>query len=206
MQSMNHARKISKAFLFCSFFALFLGEYLLFPLPALSDSHPLLKEIIIAYNSKALRQGLTDGSYRGEDGILVIRPEIGKSLGMKVFIDQDYLEPMLRKLGLISLLDHWTSSEEAESCKPDPNIFHHALRKAGCRKEEVMFVGDSRVHDIQGARAVGMTTVLIAEEGGVSHLDDEHFDARPDHVIANLSELLDLVDERDSGSASDHAP
>jgi len=130
----------------------------------------------------------------------------GLILSLVSNIDQDFLEPMLRNLGLEALLDHWTSSEEAESCKPDPGIFHHALRKAGCRKEEVMFVGDSRVHDIQGARAVGMTTVLISEEGGVSHLDDEDFDAQPDHVIANLSELLDLVDERDSGSANDHAP
>ena len=47
---------------------------------------------------------------------------------------------------------------------------------------------------------------LIAEEGGVSHLDDESFDAQPDHVIANLSELLDLVDERDSGSANHRTP
>jgi HAD superfamily hydrolase (TIGR01509 family) len=120
----------------------------------------------------------------------------GLILSLVSNIDQDFLEPMLLNLGLDALLDHWTSSEEAGSCKPDPGIFHHALRKAGCRKEEVVFVGDSRVHDIQGARAMGMTTVLIAEDGGVSHLDDEEFDAQPDHVIANLSELLDLVDER----------
>jgi HAD superfamily hydrolase (TIGR01509 family) len=130
----------------------------------------------------------------------------GLILSLVSNIDQDYLEPMLRSLGLNSLLDHWTSSEEAESCKPDPNIFHHALRKAGCREEEVMFVGDSRVHDIQGARAVGITTVLITEEGGVSQLDDEDFDAQPDHVIASLSELLHLVDGRDSGSANDRTP
>ncbi len=130
----------------------------------------------------------------------------GLILSLVSNIDQDFLEPMLRNLGLNPLLDHCTSSEEAGSCKPDPGIFHHALRKAGCRKEEVVFVGDSRVHDIQGARAVGMTTVLITEEGSVSHLDDEHFDAQPDHVIANLSELLDLVDERDSGSANNRTP
>jgi HAD superfamily hydrolase (TIGR01509 family) len=122
----------------------------------------------------------------------------GLVLSLVSNIDRDFLEPMLRNLDLKALLDHWTSSEEARSCKPDPAIFHHALRKAGCREEEAMFVGDSRVHDIQGARAVGMTTVLITEEGGVSHLDDEDFDAQPDHVIAQLSELLDLVEGRDS--------
>ena len=129
---------------------------------------------------------------------------LGFLLAIVSNIDDDYLEPMMENLGLRPYFDHWISSEAAGSCKPDPGIFHHALRKAGCRKEEVVFVGDSRIHDIQGARAVGMTAVLITEEGGVSHLDDEDFDAQPDHVIANLSELLDLVDGRDSGSEDDH--
>jgi FMN phosphatase YigB (HAD superfamily) len=55
-------------------------------------------------------------------------------------------------------------------------------------------VGDSRIHDIQGAAALGMTTVLLAEEGGASHLDDEDFEVNPDHVISRLSELLPVVE------------
>lgn len=157
---------------------------------------------------KAQRKTMAENLVLREDcreTLLALRDR-GLILSLVSNIDQDFLEPMLRNLGLEELLDHWTSSEEAGSCKPDAGIFHHALRKAGCRKEEVVFVGDSRVHDIQGARAVGMTSVLIAEEGGVSHLDDEHFDAQPDHVIANLSELLDLVAARDAGSADDRTP
>ena len=38
----------------------------------------------------------------------------------------------------------------------------------------------------------GIRSVLIVEEGGVSHLDDENFAVEPDHVIGELSELLQI--------------
>jgi FMN phosphatase YigB (HAD superfamily) len=39
-------------------------------------------------------------------------------------IDDDYLDPLVAKHGLDDLLDHWTSSEEARSCKPHTGIYH----------------------------------------------------------------------------------
>jgi len=115
----------------------------------------------------------------------------GLTLAIVSNIDDDYLHPMIESLGLAPLFDHWSSSHEAESCKPDPVIFEYALQKAGCSADEVIFVGDSQLHDIKGAQAVGMTSVLIREKGGRSPLDVE--DASPDHVIGSLSELVGLV-------------
>jgi FMN phosphatase YigB (HAD superfamily) len=99
---------------------------------------------------------------------------------------------MVRSLELEPHFDHWTSSEEAKSCKPDPGIFDLALSKCGLSANEVMFVGDSREHDVKGAHRAGMRAVLISEEGGRSPLDIG--DAEPDHVIGALSELMDLVE------------
>lgn len=67
----------------------------LFPLnsSALAD-YPLLNKIITAYNLKALKEDLNKDSFRGEQGILRIRPEIAKSFGISVFIDQEYLDSM----------------------------------------------------------------------------------------------------------------
>lgn len=120
--------------------------------------------------------------------------ERGLQLSIVSNIDDDFLEPMLDNLGLRAVFDHWISSEAARSCKPDPGIFRQALTLAGCRPDEVLFVGDSRVHDIQGARAIGIESVLIEETGGRSHLDDENHESEPDHVIGSLSELLPIVD------------
>jgi HAD superfamily hydrolase (TIGR01509 family) len=120
----------------------------------------------------------------------------GFHLSLVSNIDDDFLVPMLENLGLAPYLDYWISSEAAGSCKPHAGIFRHALERSGRAPEEVVFVGDSRVHDIQGARALGIRSILISEEGGVSHLDDENFSAEPDHVIGELSELKEIVGAR----------
>jgi len=59
--------------------------------PVFAD-YPLLKKIIMNYNQKILQNNIKEGSYKGEQGILRIRPETGQSLGMKVHMDQDYLD------------------------------------------------------------------------------------------------------------------
>ena len=65
--------------------------FLSLPLPARADL-TLLKESMIEYNLDHLQKSLVDGSYKGEEGILRIRPEIGHSFGLKVLMDQEYLE------------------------------------------------------------------------------------------------------------------
>lgn len=127
------------------------------------------------------------------DCIEAIRALRGAGLHVSVVsnIDDDYLEPMLERAGLDRILDAWTSSEEARSCKPDPGIFHHALRKAGCSPREVLFVGDSPEADVAGARSLGMTAVLILEPGMPA--PDAEASVEPHHTIENLSEVLRIA-------------
>ncbi len=145
---------------------------------------------------QAQREAMHEGIGLREDCVAVLRAlrENGKILSIVSNIDEDYLAGWLRTLELSSLFDHWLSSERARSCKPDAKIFEQALLQAGCCAEEVVFVGDSRIHDIQGARALGMTTVLLVEKDAPSHLDDADFEADPDYVISTLSELLELAE------------
>lgn len=109
--------------------------------------------------------------------------------------DDDYLGPLLRLHHLDGLLDHWTSSEEAASCKPDRRIYEYALGKAGRTAAETLFVGDSLPHDVAGAHAVGMRTVLIGEPGAVAPLS-HGLDASvaADHEVRTLLEVLAIVD------------
>lgn len=58
---------------------------------ALADPS-LLRESIIDYNLNAYNDSLSDGSYKGAAGILLIRPEVARSFGLKAFINQDYIE------------------------------------------------------------------------------------------------------------------
>jgi hypothetical protein len=63
----------------------------LFPQSAESEND-ILMDIIIVRNRRVLEKSFLDGSNRGEDGILLMRPDVGKSLGMQVFMDQSYVE------------------------------------------------------------------------------------------------------------------
>jgi 2-haloalkanoic acid dehalogenase type II len=116
----------------------------------------------------------------------------GLSLHIVSNIDDDYLHPMVERAGLAQLLEHWTSSEEAESCKPHPRFFELALEKAGCDPHEVLFVGDSPAHDVAGASRMGMPTALIVEEGAPP---PGQFGDLPsaDHEIRDLGELVGIV-------------
>jgi 2-haloalkanoic acid dehalogenase type II len=101
-------------------------------------------------------------------------------------IDDDQLAAVWSRLGLSDHVDAITTSEEARSCKPDARIFQLALEKAGAPPPEaVVFVGDSPWHDVAGANALGMTSVLVgaAPEGAPA----------PRHVIGSLRELLAIV-------------
>ena len=111
-------------------------------------------------------------------------------------IDDDYLSPLVTKHGLDNVLDHWTSSEEAQSCKPDTAIYHYSLDKAGFSASEGLFVGDSLHHDVAGASAVGMRSVRISEPGIETPLTNGlAITAQPDYEITQLSELIAIVDD-----------
>jgi putative hydrolase of the HAD superfamily len=61
--------------------------------------------------------------------------------------------------GLSERLDVLVYSEEVGLRKPDPEIFLHACRRLGVEAGATMYVGDNLATDVQGAAAVGMTTV-----------------------------------------------
>jgi putative hydrolase of the HAD superfamily len=69
--------------------------------------------------------------------------------------------------------------------KPAPPVFVAALEKLGVSPAECVFLGDHPRWDVEGARAIGMTSVLI-----------DRANEYPDHVgsrIQCLSELWPLV-------------
>ncbi len=103
-------------------------------------------------------------------------------------IDDEQFEPMLERLDLFGAIDAWTSSEEANSCKPDPAIYLLALAKAGIGPDQALFVGDSLRHDVEGPAALGMSTAWLAPRHGA-----DPGGAYPDSVITALGEVLDVV-------------
>jgi putative hydrolase of the HAD superfamily len=60
------------------------------------------------------------------------------------------------------------SSLEHGYMKPHRSIFEAALQSAGVNAVESVMVGDSLVHDVDGARRLGMRGVLVARSGAVT--------------------------------------
>jgi len=101
-------------------------------------------------------------------------------------IDDEQLDGLVDRLGLDAVLDTWTSSESAGSCKPDPHIYQVALDAAGCDASEALFVGDSVEHDV-----VMRTALLVADvRSGPGALET----GGADFVIERLGQVVDVVD------------
>ena len=88
---MPFQRKTLKIFLYFSLTIFLFISQMLFPPMAFADLS-LLRKGIVSYNTERHKKSLADGSYRGEEGVLRIRPEIARSFGLKVPVDPDYLK------------------------------------------------------------------------------------------------------------------
>ena len=70
----------------------------------------------------------------------------------------------LEKLGVLKYLDFIVTSEEAGEEKPTPRFFELCVKKAGCKPEECVFIGDSLKKDVQGAADAGLAAVWYDPE------------------------------------------
>ena len=139
-----------------------------------------------------------DRQYRATIEAAELRPDVletlaglrasGLSVQIVSNIDQEQLDGLLDSLRLRPVLDGWTSSEEAGSCKPDPGIYRWALAKAGVEAESVLFVGDSIVHDIEGPAALGMRTAWLTADAKPGRTE-----TRPDHQIERIGDVPAIV-------------
>jgi len=97
------------------------------------------------------------------DDVLVVLPELKKReliLGLLTNLARD-MQPISHKLGLEPYIDFVVTSEEVGVDKPNPPIFLAALERAGVNASEAIHVGDHYKFDVVGARAVGITPILI---------------------------------------------
>jgi putative hydrolase of the HAD superfamily len=78
--------------------------------------------------------------------------------------------------------------------KPRREIFESTLAALGVAPEEAVHVGDNLKADVGGAAALGIRTVWITRRiGDPAAALAKHTGVRPDHVIADLAELEELL-------------
>ena len=88
---------------------------------------------------------------------------------------QEVQDTKLSLSGMKPYFETLTVSEEVGVKKPNPEIFHYALRKAKATAEESLMIGDEMAVDIDGARAAGINQVFFnpskKEEAGERTFD-----------------------------------
>ena len=95
------------------------------------------------------------------------------------------LGDVLEGLGVGDRFEVVAASAVVGAGKPDPAIFHHALRELGVAPAAALHCGDLPAYDCAGAAAAGVRAVLIDRAGGTA--------GGPCPTIAALPELLPLA-------------
>ncbi|MFN2462309.1 MAG: HAD family hydrolase, partial [Candidatus Dormibacteria bacterium] len=111
-----------------------------------------------------------------------------KTLGIRMAIVSNFvdtLQSLCDASGLTPFFETIVASVDAGAMKPDGRIWATTLRRMGVEAADTWHVGDNYWADVLGARAAGLTPVLVDREGHVP---------RPDCAcVGGLSELVDLV-------------
>lgn len=94
----------------------------------------------------------------------------------------------IRNAGLESYFDVIVIAGEIGIYKPAPDIFLSALRCLEVVPEKAIYVGDSIKHDVLGAKAAGMKTVLFSQK-----LNRKSNEA--DFHVCGTAELMTLLDQ-----------
>lgn len=110
----------------------------------------------------------------------------GFKLGIASNIDNDWLDPLIDRWQLAQYFEFILSSETAQSCKPDQKIFQISCDLISSQPQDIVFVGDDEVNDIQGASKAGMATVLF-------NGDERRTPGEASFSVDSLSALLDLA-------------
>lgn len=98
---------------------------------------------------------------------------------------------LINKLAENDILHYFntvTISSDIGFIKPRKEIYLKTLEKDGLKPEEVLFVGDTYLQDIIGAKSVGMKTVwLNCRQESISNTEASDFE------ISTLSELCKMI-------------
>ncbi|WP_353568345.1 HAD-IA family hydrolase [Haloferula sargassicola] len=90
--------------------------------------------------------------------------ERARTLGWKLAVVSNFdrrLHAILAGHGLAGHFEAIISSADAAARKPEPAIFHHALRQLGVAPEQALHAGDSLPLDVEAAVSCGIRAIHI---------------------------------------------
>lgn len=94
----------------------------------------------------------------------------------------------LRRLGINHFFNAVLISADVGWRKPDKRIFEEALRRLGVRPDKAIYIGDSPIEDIRGAKTLGIKTIFVPSQFySLELLHESHVE--PDIVVTNVCDI-----------------
>lgn len=137
------------------------GDKLLPDLLGLDAESRQAKEISARRGHVFLRQYLPQikAFPRAAEFVARLRQD-GYQLAVATSAKSDELVGLLHIAGVDGLFEVETTQDDARESKPEPDILEAALRKAGCRPEQALMIGDTP-YDVAAARKAGIPVMAV---------------------------------------------
>lgn len=153
---------------------------------SLEDAKRIMNEILDRFDIEAISR--SELIHNTKSVLLSLRNK-GLRLGIVTNSSRQGVKFALEKFSLRKYFDIIVTRNDVEKIKPCEEGIIKALTSLGCRRPQVMYVGDSWV-DIKAAKNAGVISVAIT--GGISRPERLQQES-PDIIINSLNELLDII-------------
>jgi len=97
------------------------------------------------------------------------------------------------RLGLDAFFELIIISDELGIRKPNPELFRKALKLAGAKAENALYIGDNIINDVLPAKKVGMVTCFIHRKGKHDKPIPEKYKDKVDFEIENFDVLWEKL-------------
>ncbi len=84
----------------------------------------------------------------------------GYTLAIATSADDREVNALLRQAGVDGFFDERATKDDAAQSKPDPDIVHAAMRRAGARAASTIMIGDTP-YDVEAASRAGIEAVAL---------------------------------------------
>ena len=110
------------------------------------------------------------------------------------FTHAPVIHKSLRLLGINTFFNVVAVSQEVGWRKPSPKIFEDALNRLGIEAKEAVYIGDSPIEDIKGAKEAGLKTIFVPSQFNTLK-DLVKSQQKPDFITKDLESILSPLAE-----------
>lgn len=126
--------------------------------PDLAGRDRLVTQVALEWRQQTTR---SVGLWPGTLEMLDAADAAGARLGIASNTQRAYTDAELSMLGIADRFEVVTFSSDVRACKPDPATLLRTCELMGVDPHDVAYVGDNPLDDVEAARAVGASSVLL---------------------------------------------